>query len=875
MSKRAKQPWRQARQAVVAVRYLEEPAKEWDITDLRQPQPCEIVVERREKGKITASYARVIAPVTHYRTDGTAEGEAGLQTIEQADWHTIAEELPAWFEDVDQVIMHGEGKVIDAMRQLNALTMAQARLPMARACTDSLARLAGLKSLPTDRWGYTDLESAVTAAAGRCRRLSRAKHEAKVTLQLFDWAHKALDGMSYESDLEDAPETKQVRGPFPLVMPEVARFSFEPYQQPAIEKSLAHAERGLGGLTIAPTGAGKTVMSGVRNASLIYGEPGSRGLVLAESPDILHQLWKAYATLYPTLKVTCCFSSMRDLSGDIVVASRQQLGHMLPELAAQQFSFLDIDEAHHAASGQYRDILQALRQRNRKLMVFGETATPRRGDSKSLRPIFHRVTALIRLQEVRRTGRIVDLIVHGADTLSREDLESITTITESGDLTDQAALSEVLNSEGNNRMIVGLRQSRAPDRLTVVYAVDIAHAEGLVTTFRDADVAAEVVHSRDGRSAAERSALLQDFAAGTFGVLVNVMSLTEGWDCPPASCAIIARPANHPSTLEQMVGRVLRSCEGKDSAMLIEVGVNRTSLSQFLYQFVGEELALEGARFQDQRDGSEGRERAEAEEGESGEGISQLVAWTPPMLPLGEGWFGFGIADRLFAARQITPGRPEWLAISTRAPDSDTPATEDDTALQDAYQGVREAWQTYRQSIRQRPLQLDSAWASQWMATLSNPQRQQAKQAAHRKVVRARIAALRQDPSYKQARGITATRHESINALMEWIGEHWIEPYREPAMRNAVLQELRAPTEASESAFANRYHERLAQGRVALAPRLARVHRMADSLQPPAEIQPSAFVALREAAEDSSLREAMAILAAFMEGRQERYSQSA
>ncbi|MEU5668708.1 DEAD/DEAH box helicase, partial [Streptomyces longwoodensis] len=54
-------------------------------------------------------------------------------------------------------------------------------------------------------------------------------------------------------------------------------------------------------------------------------------------------------------------------------------------------------------------------------------------------------------------------------------------------------------------------------------------------------------------------------------VLTNCMVLTEGFDAPHTSCAVIARPTKSPGLYVQMVGRALRPAPGKRDALLLDV----------------------------------------------------------------------------------------------------------------------------------------------------------------------------------------------------------------------------------------------------------------------------------------------------------------
>jgi hypothetical protein len=48
------------------------------------------------------------------------------------------------------------------------------------------------------------------------------------------------------------------------------------------------------------------------------------------------------------------------------------------------------------------------------------------------------------------------------------------------------------------------------------------------------------------------------------------MVLTEGWDVPPVSCCILARPTKKMGLYRQMVGRVLRPADGKADAIVLD-----------------------------------------------------------------------------------------------------------------------------------------------------------------------------------------------------------------------------------------------------------------------------------------------------------------
>jgi superfamily II DNA or RNA helicase len=79
--------------------------------------------------------------------------------------------------------------------------------------------------------------------------------------------------------------------------------------------------------------------------------------------------------------------------------------------------------------------------------------------------------------------------------------------------------------------------------------------------FRRASVVAEHI---DGTTPTdERDAIL--------GRLVcNYGVLTEGWDSPAVSCAVLARPTKHHGLYRQMVGRILRPATDKADALILD-----------------------------------------------------------------------------------------------------------------------------------------------------------------------------------------------------------------------------------------------------------------------------------------------------------------
>jgi DNA repair protein RadD len=108
----------------------------------------------------------------------------------------------------------------------------------------------------------------------------------------------------------------------------------------------------------------------------------------------------------------------------------------------------------------------------------------------------------------------------------------------------------------------------APDRQTVVFATGVRHSIHIRDRFRDAGILAEHIDGTTPKD--ERDKILEDLATGEIQVVSNCMVLTEGWDCPPVSCCILARPTKSIGLYLQMAGRILRPYPDKVNAIIID-----------------------------------------------------------------------------------------------------------------------------------------------------------------------------------------------------------------------------------------------------------------------------------------------------------------
>jgi len=107
-----------------------------------------------------------------------------------------------------------------------------------------------------------------------------------------------------------------------------------------------------------------------------------------------------------------------------------------------------------------------------------------------------------------------------------------------------------------------------PNRLTIIFAVSISHSLHILDRLIGAGIKA--AHIDGTTPKLTRDQILRDLQKGQYQVVVNCMVVTEGFDCPPVSCIILARPTKSLGLYIQMAGRGLRPFSGKDNCVIID-----------------------------------------------------------------------------------------------------------------------------------------------------------------------------------------------------------------------------------------------------------------------------------------------------------------
>ena len=144
------------------------------------------------------------------------------------------------------------------------------------------------------------------------------------------------------------------------------------------------------------------------------------------------------------------------------------------------------------------------------------------------------------------------------------DLSGVKTV--AGDY-EVKGLGEVMDQNNLVADIVTTWLEKGENRPTVCFAVNRIHAKNIQTQFEQAGVKAAYMDAFTNLH--ERAEIVKQFENGDVKVICNVGVLTTGFDAD-VRCVILARPTKSEILYTQMIGRGLRTADGKDHCLILD-----------------------------------------------------------------------------------------------------------------------------------------------------------------------------------------------------------------------------------------------------------------------------------------------------------------
>ena len=322
-------------------------------------------------------------------------------------------------------------------------------------------------------------------------------------------------------------------------------------------------------LIVAATGVGKRMMA----VNLM--QHFRRSLFIAHREELIMQAYNEIQNYFP-MQVGIIKGPVFEVDKRIVVASVQTLYNRLDRIDEDTFDLVIIDEIHHYMAKSYCTVA---RHWNTKLLT-GWTATPKRLDGLSLSNLFEKMV----FQYDIRAG-ILDGFLAPIEAYQIKTQSDISRVKKTAGDFNLHQLSEAVDSELRNNLIVQKYKQYTPGRQGIAYCVDMNHAYHLRDMFRENGIKCETVVS-DTERCPNRSFLIDRFKGGDIEVLTNVEILTEGFDYPDVGVIMMARPTQSETLYTQCMGRSTRLKSqvfiekyGTDKAIVLDFVDNTGKLS--------------------------------------------------------------------------------------------------------------------------------------------------------------------------------------------------------------------------------------------------------------------------------------------------------
>lgn len=338
------------------------------------------------------------------------------------------------------------------------------------------------------------------------------------------------------------------------------------YQQAMVNGVRAEWDRGINNVCVwLVTGGGKTEIA--VSLALSEKESGGHTLFIVDRTNLCGQgaaRFGKYGLLADKIRgedtIVRGYTSVTVAS---VQSLRSRKDHSYVKDMLARVTLVIIDEAHfHHKHHDY--LIKSLPNAR----VVGLTATPLRDGMGSI------------YKSMVRGPSYADLIGRGylvkpryfmpnADTI-KTALKKIS-VASTGDYADKE-LSEMMRQKAIIGDVVGTWKEKGEGRQTIVFCVDVAHAEALAEEFQLLGVEAYCITYKTPDDARVR--LFDAFDRGQITVLCSVVALAVGFDSPKAGCVVMARPTLSLALKVQQEGRGLRSHETKADCLIFDHAQN-------------------------------------------------------------------------------------------------------------------------------------------------------------------------------------------------------------------------------------------------------------------------------------------------------------
>lgn len=337
-------------------------------------------------------------------------------------------------------------------------------------------------------------------------------------------------------------------------------------------------------LVIAATGTGKTYMAAF---DVINYNP-KRMLFLVHREDILVKAEETFKKLVKNKNKSTGFltGTRKKINADYLFSTRDSMNNKLNDFKKDDFEYIIIDEAHHAASPSYQRIINYFRPK----FLLGMTATPERCDDGNIFNVFDDNIALeMRLSEALEQNLIVPFHYFGITDIDGIDLSDVS-LQDIDEIVRRLKVNERVDFIIEKIKFYGYDGGKCK---CIGFCASVDHAEYMASEFNKRGIKS-VALSGEKNNVNERKKYISRLENDNddLKVIFTVDLFNEGVDIPSINLILMLRPTSSPIVFIQQLGRGLRKCEGKTFLTVLDFIGNHKKA--FLIA-----IALNGSRYYD------------------------------------------------------------------------------------------------------------------------------------------------------------------------------------------------------------------------------------------------------------------------------------
>lgn len=362
--------------------------------------------------------------------------------------------------------------------------------------------------------------------------------------------------------------------------------NLRPYQREAFQAVMDWVRQSVDPCLVeAATGAGKSWIIAALASELHRISKGKHVLCLAPNADLVKQNREKYLTTGDPASVYSASAGGRCLRHPVVFATPGTFKKVARAMGGK-FCAVIIDECH-GITPTVKTIIDLMRDSNPNLRVIGTTATPYRlgegfiyqmdeegnlnGDHCAKDPYFIKKVYTVPARLLIDSGYLTRPVI-GA--IGAEQYDTANLVLNNSGKWKQSTVDQAFVGHGRKTAAVVadvVRQSQGRKGV-MLFAATVEHAREIMASLPPS--MSRMIGGDENTGKKAREALVRDFKERKFKYLVSVQTMTTGVDFVHVDVIAILRATESVALLQQIIGRGLRVCEGKDDVLILDYAEN-------------------------------------------------------------------------------------------------------------------------------------------------------------------------------------------------------------------------------------------------------------------------------------------------------------